>query len=243
MTPSFSAPLPPRLATLRRELFATPIERHALFESLTHGKFSRDAERSVAIEIFHVVDAFPRFLSALITSIEDFRLRMELVDNLYEEHGRMNLERVHVVTYRVFLRALGVSDEVLARGRPNLPSLCYTRALLDLCARQSAAEGLGALAVIEEVVARVSPVAAAVGRARADGATIGTHFGAHEVLDVSHAEELYAVALRLPDDAIPLIDRGMRLGMYYHRRLYDDLVSLAVAAHRPVAARARPQDT
>jgi pyrroloquinoline-quinone synthase len=236
MEPTFSLPLPLPLASLRDELFAARIEKHPLFERLTHGSFSRDAERRVALEIFHVVEAFPLFLSALITSIDDFRLRMELVDNLYEEHGRMNPERVHVVTYRGFLRALGVSEEVFAASRPELPSLCYNRALLDLCGRQSMAEGLGALAVIEEIVARVSPLAAAVGRARSGGGPIGAHFGSHEVLDVSHAEELYAVALRLPAASTPLVQRGMRLGMYYHHRLYDDLVSFAEAEQRPDCA-------
>jgi pyrroloquinoline-quinone synthase len=225
------------MAALRASLFARGIERHPLFAALTAGALDGDAERRVALEIFHVVAAFPRFLSALLTAIEDWRLRMELVSNLFEEHGRMNPDHVHLVTYEHFLLALGVSEATIAAAEPDLPSLCYTRAVLDLCARQPIAEALGALAVIEEIVARVSPSVAAFGKMRAAGSgrSVGTHFGSHAVLDVTHANEIYAVALRLPPESFPAVERGMRLGMYYHRRLYDDLFA-ATPAPRPAEA-------
>jgi len=218
----------PSISRSRERLFAVAdVEHHALFSSLLAGRFGRAAERSVALETFQVVKAFPRFLSALLTQIDDWSLRMELVENLFEEHGRSKPGAVHVVTYRSFLRALGVEEAEIDAHEPALPSLCHVRAVMDLCARQPIPEAIGALAVIEEVVARVSPIAARFGAMRSSGAPLGSHFGAHEVLDVSHANELYDVASRLGESAVRGVLRGMQLGMYYHTRFYSDLVSLA----------------
>jgi pyrroloquinoline quinone (PQQ) biosynthesis protein C len=229
--------LPPPLADLRRDLFAQGVVDHPLFRALENDELDAAGVQRVAIDVFHVVAAFPRFLSALLTNLEDWSLRMELVENLFEEHGRMKPEHVHVVTFQSFLTAIGIPPAVVGASRPGLPALCYTRAMLDLCGRQPAPEAIGALAVVEEIVSRVSPRVAAFGWARSGGAPVGSHFGVHEVVDVTHAEELYAVALRLPAEAQPAVAQGMELGMYYHRRLYDDL--LREARRFPIAAVAR----
>lgn len=215
------------IASFRSRLFhGADVENHPLFLSLFGGKLDRETEQVIALEIHQVVDAFPRFLSALITQIKDWRLRMELVENLFEEHGRSKAAAVHVVTYRSFLHALGIDGARIDAYEPALPSLCYIRAMLDLCARQPVAEAVGALAVVEETVARVSPIAARFGALRSTGAKLGSHFSAHEVLDVSHANELYDVASRLGESTIEGVIRGMQLGMYYHTRLYSDLATL-----------------
>jgi|HubBroStandDraft_1064217.scaffolds.fasta_scaffold188366_2 pyrroloquinoline-quinone synthase len=217
-----------RFELKRSRLFAdAAIERHPLFTSLLEGRFDREAERCIALEIFQVVRAFPRFLGALAAQIDDWRLRMELVENLFEEHGRSKPAAVHVVTYRSFLHAIGIGEGEIDQHVAGLPSTVYVRAVLDLCARQSIGEAVGALAVIEEIVARVSPIVARFGALRSDGSKLGSHFSAHEVLDVSHANELYDVAGRLGAGAAPSVLCGMQLGMYYHTRLYADLVALA----------------
>ena len=55
------------------------------------------------------MDHLPRFLAALLTSIPDYRMRMPLVENLFEEHGRMSEKARPVETYRDFLKSLGLS--------------------------------------------------------------------------------------------------------------------------------------
>jgi pyrroloquinoline-quinone synthase len=215
--------------TAARQLFERdPIERHPLFVELGAGRLSVDRVRVIALQIHHVVDHFPRLLAALLANLADYRMRMPLVENLFEEHGRMDPARVHVVTYGTFLDGLGIDRRAIAESRPAIPVLAYNRAVLDLCLHQPHAEGLGALGVIEEIVARVSPVVARHVRTMrgADG-SLG-HFSDHEVLDLSHADEIYELASRavaLGEDREAVV-RGMRLGWYYHRRLYSDLLAM-----------------
>ena len=212
------------IASLRRRLFIeAEIENHPLFASLLGNAFDREAEQRIALEIFYVLNAFPRFLSAVVTQIEDWRTCQDLVENLFER-GHMRPIAVHVMTYRSLLRALGTSDAQIDRYEPALPALCYVRAMLDLCARQPIAEGIGALAVIEEIVARVSPIAACLGTMRSSGRAIGAHFSARDAGDRSRGGVLYEVGARLGGRAIPGVMRGMQLGIYYQVRLYSDLL-------------------
>ena len=70
-----------------RALFESdPIERHPLLLALAAGELAADEVRSAAIQIGHVVDHFPRLLAAILSNLSDWRLRMPLVQNLFEEH-------------------------------------------------------------------------------------------------------------------------------------------------------------
>jgi pyrroloquinoline quinone (PQQ) biosynthesis protein C len=213
-----------------RELFERdPIERHPLFVELAGGDLSLDQVRSVALQIHHVVDHFPRLLAAMLANMRDHRLRMPLVENLFEEHGRMDPARVHVETYRAFLEGLGIDRHAIARSEPAICVLAYNRAVLDLCFHHPQAEGLGALGIIEEIVARVSPVVARIVRSMREGGGSLVHFSDHEVLDLTHADEIYELASQavLLGENRETVILGMRLGWYYHRRLYADLLAMA----------------
>ena len=223
------------LKRLTSELFATHrVEQHALFRLLDADRLTPEEAQAVGLEIFHVVDAFPRFLAALLANLADYRERMDLVENLYAEHGRMHSQHVHVVTYRHFLYALGLDDAHIDGSRPGVAALAYVRAMLALCAREQPAEALGALGVIEETVARVSPSVGRYGQRRLGGARgFGSHFSVHETLDLSHADEIYQLAAgacaRGEQQAVL---RGSALGFYHQTRLYTDLVAAHVSPER-----------
>ncbi|MEW6688773.1 MAG: iron-containing redox enzyme family protein [Pseudomonadota bacterium] len=220
------------LRTFTTRLFArSAIERHALFVRLEAGELSPAQLRALALQIHHVVDHFPRFLAAILANIPDYRVRMPLVENLFEEHGRMNPHAVHVETYAKFLASLGLSAREIGTSRPAVPVVAYNRAITDLCLHYPYPEGLGALGVIEEIVARVSLI---VGRFAArnlkpsDGSL--AHFGDHETLDVSHSSEIYELAAACyQGETRRAVEQGLLLGMYYHRRLYTDLLEEIVA--------------
>lgn len=207
-----------------------PIDRHPLFVRLASGALDPDAVRTIAVQMHHVVDHFPRFLAALAANIPDWRLRMAIVGNLHEEHGRMDPAAVHVETYLAFLRGLGLSREEVLAAKPSIPVIGYVRAVHDLCLHHDFAEGLGALGMIEDIVARVSPIVARAARTRVNGSI--EHFAEHEVLDVTHADEIYELAARVHAEHADAVERGIAFGWYYHRRLYTDLLAL-VDGERP----------
>ena len=219
----------PVKAHATRLFAAAPIERHPLFAALAARELTPAQVRAIALQIFHVVDAFPRLLAAVLCNVPDWRLRMCLVENLWEEHGRGDPARVHVETYRAFLHALGIGDEEITASRPGVAATIYLRAVRDLCIEQPYPEALAALGAIEEVVARASPLVSRYAiRAAGIAPDAARHFGDHETLDIAHADELYDLAARIWDRdpaAHVGIERGVALGLTHHRRLYSDLIS------------------
>ncbi len=215
---------------LARRLFSEhPVERHPLLLALEERSLTSPQVGWMAQQIFHVVECFPRHLAALLAQMPDWRLRMEVAENLWEEHGRGRPSHVHVETYRVFLRALGVTDAQLRESRPSLAVVTYNRAVLDLCLHQPFPEALGALGAIEEVVSRASPRVAryASSARKIDRDAVG-HFGDHETLDVTHAHEFYTLCARVFEGPAGMqVERGLRLGLYLHYRLYSELLSAA----------------
>jgi pyrroloquinoline quinone (PQQ) biosynthesis protein C len=205
---------------------SAPIEDHPLFRALEADAVSREGAREIALQIFHVVDFFPRLLAALCARVDDHRSRMALVENLFEEHGRMDAARVHVVTYRDFLHALGIDDATIDASRSSIPVVVYTRAMFDVASRAPLGEALAVMGVVEEIVARVSPIVARYGRRHAASA-LGTHFALHEELDLAHADEIYELAAPHLRDAREDVLRGLAIGRYLQERLYSDLLDLA----------------
>lgn len=202
------------------------IEQHSLFEALENRRLNDRQIREAALQIYHVVLHFPRFLSAILTSIDDYNVRMPLVDNLYEEHGRLNAAYVHSETYKQFLMGIGISDQEISDSKAIVPVIAYNRAVTDLCLHHSFLEGLAALGVIEEIVARVSPLIGKFALQHFSGKEASLfHFTSHETLDLSHSRELYELAeLHYSPENREKIVQGFRLGMYYHSRLYDDIL-------------------
>jgi pyrroloquinoline-quinone synthase len=205
--------------------FSQPIEQHPFFTAIQNGKLSERQIKVAALQIYHVVLYFPRFLSAVLTNIPDYQTRMPLVENLFEEHGKMKEQFVHSETYRNFLLGIGLTETEIRKSEPIIPVIAYNRAIVDLCLHHHFLEGLSALGVIEEIVARVSPIVGQFARTKyGSNKEDLKHFTDHETLDVVHANEIYEVVSKyyVGDDR-HLIERGLKLGMYYHRRLYTDI--------------------
>jgi len=211
------------------QLAANRPEDHPFVRAMREATLTPAQAKAAALEIRHVVAAFPRFLAALIAQIPAHPERMVLVENLFHEHGAMNASRVHEVTYRGFLTQLGLTAAEIDAHRPGLAATVYVRALLDLSGRGPITEALGALGVIEEIVARVSVAVRQYGQHTQAGAE--SHFSVHEVLDVRHADELYELcdtylASGDAESVAESVARGLALGHYYHLRLYTDVASI-----------------
>lgn len=229
--PLASAPLCDTARATARSFFAAaPIEAHPFLRALRDGSLTPAEARHAALDLAHVVAAFPRFLAGLIANVPSWTERMDLVENLYEEHGRMDPKRVHEVTYRDFLATLGLDEPTIAAHRPSLGVIVYVRAMSELCSRGRVAEALGALAVIEEIVARASVSVRTWASVHAPARE--HHFSVHETLDLQHADELFALCEPHFVHDAEAVRHGMELGRYYHARLYDDVWAAARGASR-----------
>ena len=156
---------------------------------------------------------FPRFLTAVISKLEDPAHRLALMDNLTEESGQYEQEELdelaaigiksdwivglpHPELFRRFRRALGVLDD---RSIPeSIEMVCWREQFLAILTNGNAAEALGALGLGTETIVQTiyQPFVDAIGR-------IGMHprdsvfFPLHTAVDDHHQATLRDIAIDL----------------------------------------------
>lgn len=167
---------------------------HPFYTKWVAGKIPPTAIREYARRYYHFEAAFPRFLSAIHTRIEDPADRRIVLDNLWdEEHGDEN----HVELWLRFAEGVGATRDEVRAGAPT-PAV---EKLLETyrSASRDAAPGVAAVFAYERQVPAV---------AAAKVAGLREHYGVdddrtlsfwrvHERLDVEHADGERALLRRM----------------------------------------------
>lgn len=171
---------------------------------------------------------FPRFLTALISRVEDDRDRCMLLANLREESGCYSPQELatlqasgiqpewirdvpHPELFRRFRRALGVADDEPAEEHPEV--IAWRELLLAVLSQGSAAEAVGALGLgTEGIVPAIYPAFVDALRGLGDVAPRdGVFFPLHTLVDDHHQASLRDLARKL--GATPRGRRDLSLGM------------------------------
>lgn len=173
---------------------------------LTHSFYTKWAEGTLPVEnlqeyarqYYAFESAFPRFLSAIHTQIEDRAQRQQVLDNLWdEEHGADN----HAELWLRFAEAVGVGRDDVLGAEPNEA----TRALMETyreAAAESPAAGLAALYAYESQVPAVA-ASKIEGLAKHYGIEGGPgidFFTAHIEADTGHAAAERDLVASLSED-------------------------------------------
>ena len=159
---------------------------HPFYTKWVAGKIPPTAIREYARRYYHFEAAFPRFLSAIHTRIEDAADRLIVLDNLWdEEHGKEN----HVELWLRFAEGVGADR---ADVRAGAPSPATTR-LVESYATATSSSAAGGVAAVYAYERQVPAVAAA------KIAGLQEHYGidddrtlafwrVHQRLDEEHAD-------------------------------------------------------
>ena len=189
--------------------------RVAPFDLLTHpffldwsaGRLSREQLRAYAAEYFHLVAAFPTFLSALHSRLEDGGLRRAVLRNLAEEEIEGS---AHADMWLDFAQGFGLSHEEVRASPPSGPM----RRLIDRFARSarqdSPAEVVAAIYAYQSQVPRLcgEKARALLNHYGADARTSG-FFVLHSYSDVQQAQTWRSELVRLVSRDIRLTDPAL----------------------------------
>lgn len=185
------------METIATEFFVQAEERierynllkHPFYTAWTAGELSREDLREYAAEYWHHVSAFPSYLSALHSRLQDGSTRRMVATNLADEEGVTAPDgRAHSDLWMDFAKGMGASEAEVKARMPQ-PE---TQALISLF-QQVAREGntAGALAALYAYESRVPAIARekACGLKEHYGADAATarYFTLHQTADVHHA--------------------------------------------------------
>ncbi len=173
------------LSALEERIARYDLLCHPYYKAWTAGQLTRDDLREYASDYYQHVAAFPAYLSALHSRLDDGPLRRAVLRNLCDEEIE---GRPHSELWLDFAEGMGADrDEV--RQRQPLPEVRELISEFRRVAREgSTAEALAAFYAYESQVPRVAK-AKADGLAECYGADTKTcgYFKLHQFADVEHS--------------------------------------------------------
>lgn len=223
----------PRFASLD-ELVARVVRESRPLETpylaaLRDGRMSRDEFTRTQVQFCFVVEFFPRPMAALCARIPDPALRLEVLRNVWEEHGEGDLTRSHKATFRQFLRRLAGLTDAEIDARPLWPEArVFDTFLAGAAALDEHLVGAAVMGIIERLFVDIAGDIArsVVGRGWIAPEDL-VHYDLHEELDVRHAEDFMAVLRPAWDEGDAAdryaIEQGLRAGAQAFDALYRGL--------------------
>jgi pyrroloquinoline-quinone synthase len=190
-------------------------------------RMSLDAFRRGQEQFFFAVRYFPRPMAALLSRMPDPLGRLDMLQNIVEEHGDFHPERFHQNTFLTFLDRIGARNPLENGIKMSSAVHAFNSVLMSACLTDPTEVAICTLGIIEYAFATISTLI---------GQTVSTrgwlsreqmiHYTLHAELDVQHAEEFFVLVESRCDDALgrEMIERGLELGGYAFDQLYRGLM-------------------
>lgn len=236
-TGSRSAPaFEPLDSLIGRVLDESGYRDNPYFSSLRDGSMDRADFVETQIQFYFAVIFFSRPMAAVAAKIPFPRQRVEVLRNVWEEHGEGDVRLMHGETFLELLSRLSGIDKHGVESRALWPEVrAFNTALVGAAVLDEFIVSASMMGIIERMFADIS---AWIGRAIVARGFLSEdrliHYQLHEKLDQRHSEDFFQV-VRAGYEASAedryYVEQGLRLGAYVFDRLYHDL-------HRARARRA-----
>ena len=175
---------------LQRRIAPYNLLTHSFYRAWTAGELTREDLREYAAEYWRHVSAFPTYLSALHSRLDDTQLRRTVLRNLLDEEGIDTPGGPpHSDLWMDFARGMGATESEVRGHQPQPETDALIGTFHNLMRQDNAAAGLAALYAYESQVPEI---------ARQKAAGLSEHYGAdaaacryfhlHKTADVHHAE-------------------------------------------------------
>lgn len=177
-------------ASLELRIAPYDLLTHSFYRAWTAGELTKDDLGEYAAEYWHHVAAFPTYLSALHSRMEDCELRRIVLRNLMDEEGIDAPDgKPHSELWMEFANGMGVDSQTVRQRKPQPETEALIATLHKLMRQDDAAVGMAALYAYESRVPEIARQKA-VGLCDKYGADAATcrYFTLHQTADVYHAQ-------------------------------------------------------
>ena len=203
------------------------VERNPYLVALRDGELSKADFAETQIQFYSAVTFFSRPMAAVAAKIPDAKQRVEVLRNVWEEHGEGAVRDQHGTTFLTFLERLdGITEQDVA-ARVMWPEVRHFNTMLTgACVMDEYLVGVAVLGMIERMFADIS---AWIGNAVVERGWIPrdrlVHYTLHAELDVRHAADFFDVLRPAWCGGAEryTIEQGLRLGAYAFMTLYEGL--------------------
>ncbi len=198
------------------------------FMALKEGTFTKNDFIETQIQFFFAVVFFNRPMAALAAKIPTAQLRLEVLRNVWEEHGEGDVQRNHGETFIEFLKRLGNIVPADIECRALWPEVrAFNTTLIGCCVLDEYLTGVGLMGIIERMFAEISAwIGSEIVNREWIAPSLLIHYTLHEALDMKHSQDFFDVleySWEKSSEDRYAIEQGLRLGAYIFNRLYEDL--------------------
>jgi pyrroloquinoline-quinone synthase len=201
---------------------------NSYFKALSNKDFLKEDFIETQIQFFWAVVFFSRPMAALAAKIPTPDLRIEVVRNVWEEHGEGDPSKVHGTTFIELLSRLGnvTLEEVDRRALwPEIRS--FNTVLSGTCVLDEYLTAAAVMGIIERMFADIS---AWIGRGIVSNGWLAenklVHYTLHEELDIKHSQDFFDILEKSWNNSAEdryAIEQGLKLGAYIFNNLYEGL--------------------
>lgn len=197
------------------------------FLALARGELDRADFVETQVQFYQAVTFFSRPMALLVGKIPRAAQRVDVLRNVWEEHGEGEPDLMHGATFRELLLRLDGLDEDAIEARVLWPEVrAFNTALVGACLLDEWIVGAATLGMIERMFQEMS---AAIGQAVVRNGWLPAdrllHYDLHERLDVRHAHDFFvAIASGLGGAADDYyVEQGLMQGATVFLGLYEGL--------------------
>ncbi|WP_081063725.1 TenA family transcriptional regulator [Burkholderia multivorans] len=207
---------------LESTVFNLKLHENPYFKMLCSGAMSKGQFLQSQIEFAPLVQFFNRPMAQVIANIPDAILRIALVDNLWEEHGKGVPEKVHGKTILTLIDRLGGDSAKVDQSRPSSNVRIFNEALRGASAFEGYRFAAAMFGGIERTFVEVSSM---IFQSIVDQSWLPadkvTHYGLHKELDIQHAEDFLMVVNQDWHD--PIHQREIKDGVQFGASLFANV--------------------
>ena len=174
------------LNELDRRIQQKHLLHHPFYQAWSKGELSKECLIEYAKDYYHHVKAFPTYLSALHSHVEEPHTRRKLLENLVEEEaGTPN----HPELWHQFARGLGASEAEIDAYVPSSEMQTLVSTFKSICSQGTVSEGLAALYAYESQIPTicVSKIQGLKEHYGIKDAKVWRYFSVHIGADEEHA--------------------------------------------------------
>jgi pyrroloquinoline quinone (PQQ) biosynthesis protein C len=203
------------------------VTRHAFFHRIREDTpEAKTLIREFAKADYLVAKGFAQFLAHLVSLIDNARVRVLLVGNLWDEHGSGDADEIHFELYKRLLGSLGVTEPTLPEGaRADFLQLHY-----DI-ANKSVLDGIAVFTYANEFLSMYEFSQIRSACKKHFPSVDERYFETNQKADVVHTSQLEAAleTLVTTSDELQSVTFAVERALTERARFYDLLLAESAA--------------
>lgn len=193
--------------------------KNNFFCCLKNGELSFDQFVATQYQFYYAVVHFTRPLTLVAGSIPDYESRINILKNIWEEHGEGDINKTHGKTFLEFLTRLTGKEPILIPALGTVTQ--FNQTLDETCKTAPYLKSVAMLGMIERMFSEISHfIGSAVVERGWMESTQMIHYSVHQDLDVIHAQDFFDILKPFEDQEEALIREGLIHGATTFLKLY-----------------------